>query len=113
VIYPNTTSLRNLEYQSIVQISPTSLPAEPAAYYSTNGVQFNIVSGPLKPPYSWSASSVVGETGSGLPPGLSVSSNGLLYGVTTATGTYDFTLTVTDSSPMPQSVQWTYSITLQ
>lgn len=113
VIYPNSTSLRNLEYQSIVQISPTSIPAEPASYYSTNGVQFNIVSGPLKPPYTWSASSVLGQSGSGLPSGLSVTSGGLLYGITTATGTYDFTLAVTDSSPVPQSVQWTYTIILQ
>jgi hypothetical protein len=113
VVYPNGTSVQNIEYQMLVQITPSTIPDNSAAYYATNGVQFSVVSGPLTPPYTWTAGGVPGEAGSGLPPGLTLSPAGLLYGVTEGTGTYDFTVTLTDSNPSHRSVQWTYSLTLQ
>jgi hypothetical protein len=113
VVYPNGTSVQNIENQMIVQVAPSSIPNYPAAYYATNGVQFSVQSGPFTPPYTWKASGVIGEPGSGLPSGLTLTPNGLLHGVTGGVGTYDFTLTLTDGSASPRSVQWNYSLTLQ
>ena len=45
------------------------------------------------PPYNWTAT--------GLPPGMSFSSNGMLSGTPTASGTYYPAVTVTDSSITP------------
>ena len=42
------------------------------------------------PPYTWTAT--------GLPPGLTISSAGIISGTPTTTGTYSVTVTVTDSS---------------
>jgi hypothetical protein len=47
---------------------------------------------------------------SGLPPGLSLSSTGLLSGTPAASGTYDFVLVLTDGEP--RTVKWTLSITI-
>jgi hypothetical protein len=54
------------------------------------------------PPYTWS--------GSGQPPGLSVSSVGVLLGTPTAGGSYSFTLSVTDSRPTTASKTVTIAI---
>lgn len=51
-------------------------------------VQCNVTGG--TPPYTWSATN--------LPPGLSISADGLISGTPTASGTGDVTLTVTDAS---------------
>jgi hypothetical protein len=53
------------------------------------------------PPFTWSW---VAATGSSLPPGLSLSTGGLLDGIPTAVGTYNFVVTVADSqSPAVQA----------
>ena len=49
------------------------------------------------PPYTWSKSS------GSLPPGVSLSSSGVISGTPTATGEYDFEVLVTDSNSPPQS----------
>lgn len=46
------------------------------------------------PPFTWSW---VAATGSSLPPGLLLHTGGLLDGIPTAVGTYNFVVTVTDS----------------
>jgi hypothetical protein len=74
-------------------------------------VQFSATGGSFQPPFTWSDSSVPGIPGSGLPSGLKVSSSGRLSGTTTNTGTYDFTLKLTDS--LSRSVQWIYPITIK
>ena len=62
-------------------------------------------------PYTWTIFS------GGLPPGLSLSSAGVLSGIPTATGTYNFTIQVSDSAQGIASLsasiyiqQYTYSI---
>jgi hypothetical protein len=54
-------------------------------------------------PYTWSATGTI-------PPGLSVSSVGVLFGTPTAGGTFNITLTVTDSRPV--SVSKTFALTI-
>lgn len=110
IIYPNGTSLENLENQMTIQLLTT--PSGPLV--GSNGlnysVQFNAVGGPFTPQFTWTASSVTGEPGSGIPPGLTLSSTGLLSGTPTTSGTYDFVLKLTDI--LGRTVQWTLTITI-
>jgi hypothetical protein len=101
-VYPNGTSIENLENQVLVQISPSSLPD------GTNGVvyppvTFTVTGGSFTPPFTWSQSG-------GLPTGLGLSSGGTISGTPTESGTFDFTLQLTDS--LSRTVSWNYSITI-
>jgi Galactose oxidase, central domain len=70
--------------------------------YST--FTFTVMSGGTAP-FTWT------ETGA-LPPGLSLSSVGLLSGTPTSGGSFPFTVTVTDSTPMPQKSSAPFTITV-
>jgi hypothetical protein len=103
VVYPDGTSLANLASQVLVQISPARLPA------GTNGMTypattFVATGGAFSPPFTWSLPS------GGLPSGLTLSPDGTISGTPTQTGTFDFTLLMTDS--LSRSVSWSYSITI-
>ena len=102
VVYPNGTSILNLQNQILVQVSPTSLPN------GTNGVSypatiFTASGGSFSPPFTWSAT--------GLPSGLVLSSGGTLSGTPAQTGTFDIVIILTDS--LSRTVQWDYTITIQ
>jgi hypothetical protein len=100
-VYPNGTSLANLQAQMLVQVSPTSVPnGSVGQTYPT--VQFTATGSLISPSYTWSAT--------GLPNGLTLSPAGVLSGTPTLAGTYDFTLTLTDAT---QTVQWAYTIMIQ
>jgi hypothetical protein len=112
VVYPNGTSIANLANQVLVQVAPATLPN------GTNGVAYPIQSfvatgGAFTPPYSWSIPS------GGLPPGLTLNSDGTITsptsnvspGTPTQSGTFDFTLQLTDVNS--RSVQWNYTLTIQ
>jgi len=96
VVYPNGTSLENLESQVLIQITPRYLPD---GFVGTNyGVQLQAVSQTpaFQPPYSWS----LAPGSPGLPPGLGLSNTngaGLVSGTPSAVGFYDFVIRVTDS----------------
>jgi hypothetical protein len=102
VIYPNGTSIVNLENQVLLQVSPNFLPdGTVGTPYST---QFTVNGG--TPPYTWSLS-----TGSAaLPPGLNLSSGGAITGTPTAAGTFDFRVHLADASG--RNVDRPYSITI-
>ena len=55
------------------------------------------------PPYTW--------TGSGLPPGVSVSSSGTVSGTPTTAGTYNATVTATAASGGSGSATFTFTVT--
>ncbi|AXA36702.1 MAG: M1 family aminopeptidase [Candidatus Sumerlaea chitinivorans] len=55
-------------------------------------------------PYTWSG-------GSGLPPGLTLASSGLITGTPTATGLYTFSVTVTDGASASRSATLTVEVT--
>ena len=112
VVYPNGTSIQEYQDQLLVQLS--SVPAGPLVG-TTNApanYQFNATGGNFVPPFTWSASGHPIAQGIlyGLPPGLSLSSSGLLSGTATAKGTYDFVLTLVDSNG--RNVNWDLSITI-
>jgi uncharacterized repeat protein (TIGR03803 family) len=73
-----------------LQIITTSLPD------GTNGIVYSqtIAAASGQPPYHWSLSPGSGS----LPPGLSFTTNGVLAGSPTHSGTYNFSVRVTDSS---------------
>jgi hypothetical protein len=111
IVYPVGSSLTNLVDQIVLQTFPAALPAGsvgiPYAFAYVNpasGVTYtNTFSGVGgQPPYSFSLA-----TGSVLPPGL-VLANGVLSGTPLASGTYVFTIQMTDAgqrfTDMPYSV---------
>ena len=101
-VYPNGTSIQNLENQLTIQVTPTTL-ADGFNNSVYTPVTFTATGGGFSAPFTWSAT--------GLPAGLTISSDGTLSGTPTQSGTFDFTLQLTDS--LAHSVQWTYSITIQ
>ncbi len=56
------------------------------------------------PPYRWTAAN--------LPPGLTLSTEGVLSGTATSAGTFSPAITVTDSFSEPQSVRQTFPLTI-
>jgi hypothetical protein len=103
VVYPDGTSIANLENEVLIQVTPTSVSngTKNVAYPATT---FTATGGAFTPPFIWSSPT-------GLPSGLSVSSSGTLSGTPTQSGTFDFILQLTDS--LGRSVQWNYTITIQ
>jgi hypothetical protein len=106
VAYPSGISIQNLMNQVLIQVSPATVPdgTNNAAYAP---VTFTITGGgAFEPPFTWSAA--------GLPSGLTVTTdangNGLLSGTPSQSGSFDFTLLLTDS--LGRSVSWDYSITI-
>lgn len=106
VVYPDGTSIDNLDYQILVNVSPKTVPGGQNGT-SYPGVTFGATSTFFVTPFSWSASD--------LPPGLSLTSNpdntATLSGTPTLSGTYTFTLTLTDG--LGRSVSWYYLMTIQ
>jgi hypothetical protein len=113
VVYPNGTSIANLQNQVLIQISPTSLPdAAAGAFYTQT---FSATGGAFSQPFTWSAYglSAIGAP-TGLPAGLTMTTdangNGLLSGTPTQSGTFDIVVQLTDS--LGRSVTWNYTINI-
>jgi hypothetical protein len=114
VVYPNGTSIQNIENQILIRISPTMLPdgtnGVPYTFAYTNSAGavytniFTTTGGAFTPPYTWSAL--------GLPNALVLSTNGTLSGPLSnnVPGKYDLTIQLTDY--LARSVTWSYSITI-
>jgi len=74
--------------QSTLTVTTSSLPAG----QDGTGYSASLSASGGTSPYSWTT------TAGALPPGLSLASDGTISGTPTSTGTYDFTVQVTDSS---------------
>jgi mono/diheme cytochrome c family protein len=96
------TFINNPTTTTALAISTASLPG---ATVSTGYSQTLAATGG-RTPYTWS------RTSGTLPSGLSLSSAGVISGIPSATGTFSFTVRVTDSSSTPVSVSKTLSITV-
>jgi hypothetical protein len=103
VLYPNGTSIENLSSQILVQITPSALPVgtKNVIYPATT---FVATGGAFSPPYTWSISS------GALPAGMTLSAGGTVSGKPTQSGTFDFTLMLTDS--LARTVTWSYALTI-
>ncbi len=107
VVYPNGTSLVNLAASALVQISPPP-PALPAG---TKGVAYNVVV--TATGTTGSVSWTLASNSAGLPPGLTLSSTGVISGTPTQSGTFaNLVIQMTDSSTPPRTVQAIYSLTI-
>ncbi|HJV67291.1 MAG TPA: putative Ig domain-containing protein [Geomonas sp.] len=95
------TKLDSTHTYAIVVIAATALPATTAG--TNYSYQFQAPGGGT-PPFTWKLA-----TGS-LPPGLTLSSTGLISGSATTAGDYLFSVTVSDSSNPPNSLTHFYSI---
>jgi hypothetical protein len=95
IYYPNGTSTENLENQIIMQITTTNLPAGKVgtAYASPGPSVVQLTGSGGQPPYVWSQS----QFSAGLPPGLSVFSDGTILGIPTLDGVYDIIIRMTDA----------------
>jgi hypothetical protein len=107
VVYPSALSLSNLLSDVFFQIA-TNAPPPASVSINTAGnpysFQFNASGG--TPPYTWS----LPTNSAALPPGLNLSANGVVSGVPTTTGIYDFIVQVNDSSVMSLTNQRNFSI---
>jgi hypothetical protein len=110
VLYPNGTSIQNLENELLIQISPPASALPVATHGAPYAVTFTTTGGAFTPPYTWSWTPLGSET---LPPGLTLSSGGTLSGTPTQAGTFDFILQLNDSLTPPRTVQWNYSINIR
>ena len=109
VIYPNGDSIANLANQVLIQITPANSLPDGTHGVAYPAITFTASGGPVSPPFTWSLASGPVVSG-GLPPGLTLSSGGTVSGTPTQTGTFDFTVELTDSSS--RTVTWNYSITI-
>jgi hypothetical protein len=107
IVFPNGTSIDNLQNQLLTQVSPASLPlgAVNTLYSPNSPVQFTASGGGFIPPFTWSE--IDGVLGG---MGLTLSPDGTLSGTPTQSGTFDFNITLTDSQG--RTVYWPYSITV-
>jgi len=102
VVYPDGTSIENIQNQILIQVTPSAVPNgfNGVVYPSTT---FTATGGSFTRPYTWSAT--------GLPPGMDVSPAGTLEGTPSQSGTFVFTLILTDN--FSRTAQWNYSLTIQ
>ena len=77
------------------------------ASYSGSGFALTATGGVT--PYKWNWAAL---SGSSLPPGLSLSAAGMIAGTPTAAGSYNVTVTVTDSGSSAAKTSADYSITI-
>jgi hypothetical protein len=89
IVYPSGTSMANLENMILMRIQPDTLPSGTASvpYTST----FSGVGG--NQPYTWA----LAPGSPGLPPGLQLSSSGLLAGTPTDADVFDFAVRMTEA----------------
>jgi hypothetical protein len=90
VVYPNGTSIADLETEVFIQISPSTLPV--ATTGSPYSATFSVTGG--QAPYTWS----LATNSAVLPAGLTLSSTGVLSGTPTQNGVYDFVVQLNDSA---------------
>jgi len=105
VVYPNGTSIYNIENQVLIQVSPVG-PALPSAQVGVGYTNAFMVTGGTAP-YVWGLS----PGSPGLPLGLTLNSaTGQLSGTPVQQGIYDFSIRLTDATS--RFVDRAYSITI-
>jgi hypothetical protein len=102
IIYPDGQSITDLENQLLFPVSPATL---------TNGIigqpySVQFTPGAGQAPFTW----VLAPNSNPLPPGLDLSTDGLLSGTPTTAGTFSFVLRVTDATG--RSVDRLYPISI-
>ena len=81
-------------------------PTPEAGIVSYDYPGFSFVASGGSPPYSWKV------TLGGVPPGLTLGADGSLTGTPTVAGTFDFTVTATDSAQTPGTGSQPFTVTI-
>lgn len=106
IVYPNGTSLQNLENGLVLTVTPSTLPD------GTNGVAYpttTLSATGGTPPYTWSMA------GTQLPLGLAFTTNGVsavIFGTPNGnpSGVYDFMIQLTDSQKRTADLSYSINI---
>ncbi len=110
IVYPNGTSIANLAAEALIQISPPP----PTLPDGTNTMPYSITLSATggQSPYTWSLTA----NSAGLPPGLTLSSGGVISGTPTNSATYDDIVIQMTDTPLTNkpsyTIDMTYSITI-
>jgi hypothetical protein len=106
IVYPNGTSIQNLENGLVLAVTPSTLPdgTNDVAYPTTT---FSATGG--TPPYTWSMA------GTQLPTGLAFTTNGVsavIFGTPNGnpSGVYDFMIQLTDSQQRTADLSYSINI---
>jgi hypothetical protein len=104
IVYPNGTSLDALESMILMQVSPGLLPEGSLAATDAYNVQLSITG--AQAPIVWSLS----PTSPGLPPGLTLSPDGVISGMPLEADIFDFVVRMTDAQG--RVLDRSYSLTI-
>jgi hypothetical protein len=100
VVYPNGTSISDLQAEMLLQVTPATLTV------ASHGVAYSQVftANGGQPPYTWSSANVSANV-----PGLTFigGTTNLLSGIPSSVGTFSFTVTVTDSASRVVNLPYT------
>lgn len=91
VVYPNGTSITNLENAVLIQITPASSMLATGVVGVAYSQPFAATGG--QPPYTWT----LAPGSPGLPPGLTLVPGGTISGTPTTEGVFDFVVRLTDT----------------
>jgi phosphotransferase system IIA component len=104
-VNPNVTLTFTITVNAALAISTSSLPLPAGTYYvSYAAPQLTATGGIQGSGYTWS--------GSNLPPGLTLSSDGYLLGTPTVIGSYSPLITVTDGNSPPDTATQSLPLTV-
>jgi hypothetical protein len=93
ILYPNGTSIADLENQVLIQVSPPYLPDGTIGVSYRVQLQTTAATPNWQAPISWS----LAPASPGLPPGLNLSANGLISGAPVQVGFFNFVIQATDA----------------
>jgi hypothetical protein len=111
IIYPDAASIAKLDAAVLIQVSPdphVGLPVGSLGVAYPTATITNVTISALggQSPFTWSLAA--GQ----LPDGLTLSTNGVISGTPTRSGTFYFTIQMNDSSPAINTLNLDYSITI-
>ncbi len=104
IVYPNGTSIATLEGDTLIQIAPTSPTLPDGIRGVSYSVTLSVTGG--QAPYTWQLASFSPS----LPANLTLSANGVISGIPSGSGTFQFTVQMNDSAG--HSVQRNYVMTI-
>ena len=93
VIYPNGTSIANLENQVLIEIAPPYLPDGTNGFLYSAQLQTSADTPNWQAPFTWA----LAPASPGLPPGLNLSASGLISGLAGQGGFYNFVVQAVDA----------------
>jgi hypothetical protein len=109
IVYPDLNSINKLQAAVLIQIVPSNPGGLPLGRTNTAySASISALGG--QTPYNWSLT--VGQLPDGLSLSTATATNCVISGTPTRTGSYYFTIQMTDSSPSVNKLNMDYTITI-